>query len=557
MPTASGQTVLPEALSLISGPRTAANIVAAFRQLNPNFPLTEAQISPGALALLNLRNPVTGDFFVPSPKPRGAGGEFVGMTLISTFPRNNILLGDFRGGNPLIRQRNVVPAEFEQNQFTTKLDYQISQSNRLSGTFFFANFPGFDPFPDPFSLASPVTLQRDDRNRTFALSDTQIISPTLINEARFGYFFLNNTRSLTDEFAAITNASVFGLNDAQALAFNPSLNFDNSAGAQRLGHNIFRNALSNLSFGGPNDVFNRRKQETFSFSDNVTWTRGANTFRFGGEYKRHLYDTNLPEEQATEFEKWENFTQFLTGLATEADTQFGITNKSFRMNDLSFYAATDYKATKRLTLNLGVRYDWFGWPMEKDGRIGNFDFEALTSTENPVAQFLVPDNVKTTGFAAIDGAIAASAKANNGHTLKGQDLNNFAPRFGFAFSPFDGDRLVVRGGYGVFFDRPSAAFINTIFSNYPFLREVEVTAPTRGVPINTPFSQQNPNLAFNNYLPNRIVFQSAAGVGTYVIRDGSGVTRQANGSNNPIEPDDRVARAGQHRRDLRVPRNRP
>ena len=536
VPTASSQTVLPQALSLISGPRTAANLVAAFRQLNPSFPLTEAQISPFSLALLNLRNPVTGDFFVPSPKAIGAGGDRAGVdTSVGDTVRNNILLGDFRGGNPLIRQRNVVPADFEQDQFTTKLDYQISQANRLSGTFFFANFPGLDPFPDPFSLASPVTLQRDDRNRTFALSDTHIISSTLINEARFGFFFLNNTRSLTDEFAAITNASVFGLSDAQALAFNPSLNFDNSAGAQRLGHNIFRNNLSNLSFGGPNDVYNRRKQETFSFSDNVTWTRGSNTFRFGGEYKRHLYDTSLPEEQATEFEKWENFTQFLAGLATEADTQFGITNKSFRMNDLSFYAATDYKATKRLTLNLGVRYDWFGWPMEKDGRIGNFDFEALTNTENPVAQFLVPDNVKTTGFAAVDGAIAAAVKANNGHTLKGQDLNNFAPRFGFAFSPFDSNRLVVRGGYGIFYDRPSAAFINTIFSNYPFLREIEVTAPTRGVPINTPFSQQNPNLAFNNYLPNRIVFQSAAGVGTYVIRDGSGVTRQANGSNNPTD----------------------
>ncbi len=390
VPTASSQTVLPEALSLISGPRTAANLVAAFRQLNPNLNVTEAQITPFTLALLNLRNPVTSDFFIPAPKPIGAGGSRVAP---------DTTVAPWNGGNPLIRQRNVVPAEFEQNQFTTKLDYQIGQSNRLSGTFFFANFPGFDPFPDPSSLASPVTLQRNDRNRTLALSDTHILSPTLINEARFGYFFLNNTRSLTDEFAAITSASVFGLNDAQALAFNPSLNFDNSAGAQRLGHQVFRNNLSNLSFAGPNDVFNRRKQQTYSFSDNVTWTRGANTFRFGGEYKRHIYDSNLPEEQATEFEKWENFTQFLAGRATEADTQFGITDKSFRFNDLSGYAATDIKAAKRLTLNLGLRWDWFGWPEEKDGRIGNFDFEALTNTENPVAQFLVPDNVQNTGFA--------------------------------------------------------------------------------------------------------------------------------------------------------------
>src|SRR5262245_43051707 len=207
VPTASSQTVLPEALSLISGQRTAANIVAAFRQLNQartgflGFSLTEAQISPIALAILNLRNPATGDFFIPAPKPVGAGGERVAADAnIGDPARNNMLQGDFRGGNPMIRQRNVFPAEFEQDQFTTKLDHQISQSNRLSGAFFFANFPGFDPFPDPSSLASPVTLQRGDRNRTLALSDTIIISPTLINEARFGYFFLNNTRSLSDAF---------------------------------------------------------------------------------------------------------------------------------------------------------------------------------------------------------------------------------------------------------------------------------------------------------------------------------------------------------------------
>ncbi len=524
VPTASSQTVLPEALRLISGTRTAANLVAAFRQLNSNFNVTEAQVSPFALALLNLRNPVTGDFFIPAPKAIGAGGERVNP---------DTTVAPWNGGNPLIRQRNVVPAEFEQDQFTTKLDYQLGESNRLSGTFFFANFPGFDPFPDPSSLASPVTLQRNDRNRTFALSDTHIISPTLINEARFGYFLLNNTRSLTDEFSAITSASVFGLNDAQALAFNPSLNFDKSDAAKRLGHQVFRNNLSNLSFAGPNDVYNRRKQQTFSFSDNVTWTRGAHTFRFGGEYKRHIYDSNLPEEQATEFEKWENFTQFIAGRATEADTQFGITDKSFRMNDFSGYVATDFKATKRLTLNLGLRWDWFGWPEEKDGRIGNFDFEALTNTENPVAQFLVPKNVQTTGFGAVDGAIATSVKSDNNHTLKGQDLNNFAPRFGFAFSPFDSNRLVIRGGYGIFFDRPSAAFINTIFSNYPFLREIEVTAPSRNVPLNTPFSQQDPNLPFNRYLPNRLVysFSSTTG-GSYVIRDGTPVTKQADGSNN-------------------------
>ncbi len=512
VPTASSITVLPAALGLISGQRTAANVVAAFKQLNANFPLTEAQISPISLAILNIRNPATGDFLVPAPN---ANARSVG---------NDTTVSPWTGGNPLVRQRNVFPARFEQDQFTTKLDYQVSEANRLSGTFFFANFPGFDPFPDPSSLASPVTLRRDDRNRTLAISDIHTFSPTVINEARLGYFFLNNTRSLDDPFLAITNESV-GIP-------NPASFFDSSPGTNRLGHYVFRNNLSNLSFGGPNDSFNRRRQQTFSISDNVTWTKAANTFRFGGEFKRHQYDTNLPEEQATEFEKWENFTQFLTGFATEADTQFGLTNKTFIFRDVSAYAATDWKLGQRTTLNLGVRWEWFGWPEAKGGTIGNFDFAALTNTENPVAAFIIPKNARTTGYPAIDGAIATSIRADNNHTLKGQDLNNFAPRFGLAFSPFDSNRLVVRGGYGIFFDRPSAAFINTIFSNYPFLRESEITAPTRRVPIASAWSQQDVNLPFSNYLPNRISYQSN---GTYVIRDGTPTIRQADGSSNPID----------------------
>jgi hypothetical protein len=511
VPTAQSTTVLPEALRLISGPRTAANLAAAFSQLNPSFPLSAAQISPIAVNILNLQNPATGDYLVPAPRQGGRQAQ-ADQTISGII-----------GGNPMIEQRNVYPARFEQDQFTVKLDQQVSDANRLSGTFFFANFPGLDPFPDPSSLASPVTLLRNDRNRTLAVTDMHMFSPTVINEARFGIFRLNNTRSLDEPFLSLTN-------DAVGIP-NPANFYDSSAATTRLGHYIFRNNLSRLSWGGPNDSFNRRDQATYSFADTLSWIRGSHSLRMGGEYKAHRYNTNLPEEQATEFEKFENFTQFLSGVGTEADTQFGITDKSFRMHDLSFFMADDWRISRRLTLNLGVRWDWFAWPTEKNGRIGNFDFEALTNTESPAAGFIVPANVQDTGFSAIDSAIATSIRASNNHTLKGQDLNNFAPRLGFAYSVGDSG-LVLRGGYGVFFDRPSAAFMNTVFSNYPFLREVEVTAPSRAVPFAMAYSQQDPTFPFNGYLPNRLVYQAD---GTYVIRDGTAVTRQANGSNNPID----------------------
>jgi hypothetical protein len=516
VPTAQSRTVLPTALRLISGERTAANIASSFRAVNSAFPLSEAQISPIALKILNIKNPVTGDYLIPAPRADA-----------SPVPAD-LSIAAFVGLNPLARQRNVSPAAFQQDQFTAKIDQKISEANQLSGTFFFSNFPGRDPFPDPSSLASPVTLLRNDRARTLAISDVHTISPTVINEARFGLFYLNNTRSLDEPFLAITNESV-GIP-------NPATIYDSSAGTNRLGHFIGRNNLAGFSFGGPNDSFNRRDQKSYSFADNLSMIRGSHTVRLGGEYKRHSFDTNLPEEQATEFEKFDNFTQFLAGFGTEADTQFGITNKRFQMQDISWYVADDWKVNRQLTLNLGVRWDWFAWPTERDGRIGNFDFEAITNTENPVNAFIVPSNVQNTGFNAIDTSIGLSIKADNKHTLKGQELNNLAPRFGFAYTPLESGKVVFRGGYGIFFDRPSAAFMNTVFSNYPFLRESEITVPSGAVPLGAAWSQQDPTFPLGGYLPFRVVYQhSTASPGTFVIRDGTPVTTQANGTNQTTD----------------------
>ena len=481
-----------------------------------------ANLTPTSIALFQLKNPATGGYFIPAPS---AVATFAGYDPVASG--NGITIN---GGNPFYRQRNVFPADFRQDQVNLRGDVNFSDTNRLNATFFWANFPGFDPFPDPGSLASPVIRERADRSRVLAITDTQTITPTFINDVRFGYFSLNNSRRLTDEFGAITNEQV-GI-------INPAIAFDNSEATKRLGHFVGRpgTLLERFSFGGPNDSYNRRKQVTLSFGDNATLVKGNNTFRFGGEFKRNAFDTALQEEQATEFEKFDNITQLLRGVNNESDTQFGITEKRFHFNDIGLYATGDFKLSSQLTLNAGVRWEFFGLPVEKNGLIGNFDPSLVTNGSDPRNGFIVGSNVGTTGFAAIDQAVAATAKAKTKHTLNGQDYNNFAPRVGIAFSPakFNG-KLVIRGGYGVFYDRPSAAFINTVFSNYPFLREAEVTYPAPNIPIATAFSQQFPNFPFSGYLPNRL-FRTAGAGGTYQLRDGTPTTRGADGTPNPIDP---------------------
>ncbi len=497
-------------------------------------------LSPG-FRLLNLRNPATGDYFIPTLTPGRYERLYYdptntrvlenGVTRITDFTRfglpnglpitDSATQGTVRGGFPLVRFRNVFPAEYKQDQFTTRLDYNVLKGdaqgnniNTLNGTFFFANYPATDPFSDD-TLVSPTPLVKDDRNRTLAITDTHYFNGSLTNEARFGYFSLDNSRRLDERFLApeLTNEGL-GI-------FNPASVFAPGPPTQRAARFGGTGNFSDFSLNAPNDIFNRRKQVTLTFADNLTYSRGSHTYRFGIEHKRNSFDTNLPEEQGVEFEGLTNFTELLTGFVSEADVSFGVTDKQFRFNDLSFYFSDDWRFSEKLTLNLGVRWDWFGLPVEKNGRFSNFDFSRVTDPNNIVPGFILPSNATATGVNAIDVSLGTISRAENKHTLNGQDLNNFAPRVGFAFKPFKNGATVIRGGYGIFYDRPSGAFINTIYSNYPFFREIEKKTENSPGTIQgtTAFVGQQPSLPFSSYFPFRVAQRDVDRFTPYVLVD--------------------------------------
>ncbi|MGE3468672.1 MAG: hypothetical protein AB7J13_17275, partial [Pyrinomonadaceae bacterium] len=578
VPTAQSFVTLPEALAFITDRSNPENVRRAFLQSSINggafssfgnpFTLLPGPGAPGycvrslsptdfagtivstcidpnspGFRLLSLRNPATGDFFIPTLLPGRYERLFYdtvntrvlanGVTPITDFSPfglpNGIPItdgatqGTVRGGFPLVRFRNVYPAEFRQDQFTTRLDYNLmpgdSQGNNintLNGTFFFANFPAVDPFSDD-TLISPTPLVKDDRNRTLAITDTHYFNGSLTNEARFGYFGLNTSRRLDERFLAseLTNAGL-GI-------FNPASFFEPGAPTQRAARFAGTGNLSDFSLNAPNDVFNMRNQVTLTFADNITYNRGSHTFRMGVEHKRNFFDTNLPEEQGIEFEGLSNFTELLTGFVPESDVSFGLTDKQFRFNDLSFYFSDDWRVGERLTLNLGLRWDWFGLPIEKNGRFANFDFSRITDPNDITPGFILPSNATDTGINAIDASLPGIARADNNHTLNGQDLNNFGPRVGFAFKPFRNRNTVIRGGYGIFYDRPSGAFINTIYTNYPFFREIEIkTENSPGtVQGTTAFVNQLPNLPFSSYFPFRVAARDIDRFTPFVLVDNS------------------------------------
>ena len=140
-------------------------------------------------------------------------------------------------------------------------------------------------------------------------------------------------------------------------------------------------------------------------------TTASHALRIGGEFRRNEFDTNLPEEQATEFEKFDNFTQLLRGLATEADTQFGITDKQFRFNDFNMFLADDWRlspiadAEPRRALRV-LRAARGGQRPDRQRRLRGADEHREPGRTRSSCR----RTCRTTGFAAIDGAIAASVE---------------------------------------------------------------------------------------------------------------------------------------------------
>ena len=161
--------------------------------------------------------------------------------------------------------------------------------------------------------------------------------------------------------------------------------------------------------------------------------RDKHTFRFGGDFKRHQYDSSLPEEQATEFEKFDSITQFLTGNATEADTQFGHHREELPLprlqrvyrRRLEGFSKAD--AESRLAIRVvHVAHRKTGPHRQLrfrqlSSRVSRRQVARLALCDSPSPGFLVPANVQNTGLGNVDGAIAATARAGNNHTLRGQD----------------------------------------------------------------------------------------------------------------------------------------
>jgi len=332
---------------------------------------------------------------------------------------------------------------------TAKVDHNFSQRHRA-----------FVRYNQTYNLFTSGQLfdnaytgnDRYRRNKGVGIDDVFVFTPRLLGNFRWGF-----TRF---EQSFVPLAAGFDLASAD---FSPAL-----AGAidpqARNFPLIAINGLQNIGTG----TNSRNFTNNHVWAADITWSRGRHNLRFGGEhrvFREHNYNFTPMNPSITFGPNWtrgpldnspvapagQGFASFLLGIPT--DGQINV-NDSFAEQSMTtaFYVQDDWRVSSRLSFNIGVRYDFDAPVTERyDRAIAGFDFSAASPVEAQArinyAQNPIPE-IPAAEFRARGGLLFAGVNGQR-RALWSGDRNNFAPRFGLAWTPRKS--TVVRTGYGVFF----------------------------------------------------------------------------------------------------------
>jgi hypothetical protein len=406
------------------------------------------------------------------------------------------------------------PKLFEhRNAFDTRMDINFSEKNQLFFRFSLVDDPQF--IPGIFGgVADGGGFQQGTQTanaQQSALGYTHTFSPTLINEVRAGLNYLHTTR-VSPSANDLTNIpGQFGIQDIPQQALNGGLPAFGINGLSTLGSNAFL----------PSDEVS----STFQLTDDVTKIYGKHTFKMGIEWQHVKFSTLQPPWSRGEFDYNGDYTEvpsidsgntgrvdFLltptanaatAGCTTPANcpgfvggsSAVDISNISLTDNGKNYYGGyfnDDWKLSRKLTVNLGLRYDFFGLVFEHHANQANF---VPGGSPLGAPAYIIPvgknDNNLSPSFInllAQDG-IQLEVTHDYGVGLGNSQTTNFAPRIGLAYQ--FSDKLVVRSGFGIFYNGfENRGFSPNLGENYPFQFNFTYSSPNDVSPIsaNTPFA---------------------------------------------------------------------
>ncbi len=434
-----------------------------------------------------------GTIFDPSTTRSIGNGQYVR----SPFPGNiipanrldqnavnllNLMPAPTQGG--YINNFNINRNSFNNvNQFDIRIDANISPKDSIFGRYSWSQNPSF--LPGPFTGYADGGGFGDGNQQVdtqgAALSYTHSFSPTLVNEARVGFNREHTSRLQPYGDNTSNIPAQFGIQGVPQLPGNGGLPYLGIGGLSQLGSAEW--------------LISDRYSNTTQFTENLNKVYHTHAFKGGFEAQSIYFPWTAPPYSRGEFDFNGTYTsivnltdastgraQFLLSPAAApglGGTLLGGANNVNASNfgdvaaQRSYYGAyfqDDWKITSRLTLNLGLRWDWFSPTGERYGAQANF----VPGNPGAGAEYIIPANringpPLSPSFTQLltQSGIALNYTNAYGSGLSIVQKDNFAPRFGFAYQATQ--RLVVRGGYGIFY----GAFENrggypSLGYNYPF-----------------------------------------------------------------------------------------
>ena len=395
--------------------------------------------------------------------------------------------------------------DFNDDQFVVSIDHQTTQNDKITGRWFYADFQS----ARPFGITSSLAHQKDfpNANRFLKLGWTRIISPTMINESRFGFNRFSFSQiphepiSLADIGATRGNSGEF-------------------PAAYRI--NILGSGQFSMGTGVNDDRTNTAN--TFTYADDLSMSRGKHQLRMGFEADR--YQLNRANRFATRgsvtfgntvagaggagIPALAGFQNFLLGRITTTQGGSGIYTFYFRAADYSGYFQDDWRAASRLTLNLGVR--WEGLSTAKEKRAFSSNFQGLGDGTPGPLKIIHPERTPRVGTPGVTDCTL----------LHCMDANNIAPRVGLAWDFLGNHKTVLRSGYGIYYQRTSNQGLLQTTGGLPF-QEPAAAAPFSVTTLN-PFPTSRPTSDFplptDQVVPRLIAFNATTGAPVFSSASG-------------------------------------
>ena len=343
-----------------------------------------------------------------------------------------------------------------QMRYSTKVDHKLSPKDQLSATYLYDNADfniAYNGGANLLGNSEPIHGRAQNAGVTWS----HTISPTILNQARMSY--VRHTSNFPGD------PSTTGM---------PAINTAVDSIA----------CCNGVGYGSTPDFPQFFTENEFVYKDDLSVTKGKHNFKGGAEYRRtrngssfdsfkygYLATDDL-EDLLTDSTFTNTLEQAFFGrpvvgsiIVAEASLnpttgQLPIYYRGYRANEVAAYMQDDWRVSPRLTVNLGVRWEYFGPPHNfQNGIDANF-YTGVDTTPFPTAStnpFMPVTSAYYAGF-------ATGAVQQRDHSIWNKDLNNFGPRLGFAYDALGNQKVVVRGGFGINYDR----LYNNIFENIRF-----------------------------------------------------------------------------------------